>query len=130
MLLDLNSIRNAKKAPSQNVVDLFNSEEYSTKVIYKKEVIEGKTYVRGVFSSVKKGDSKDEIDQLENDKFYYSHNQSDPLVLGSNNKPKQNNLTLIAIVSILVSIELIKYFLHTLSHNDIESKKCQEVKKI
>jgi hypothetical protein len=130
MIIDLNSLRNAKKTNTQNVVDLFDSEEYSTKVLYKKEQIDGKTYIRGVFSSCKKGDSKDNIDSLENNQFYYSHNQSDPSVLETNKSTVNHGNTIsisIIIITILLTIELIKYLLHTLSHNDIEMNKCKEV---
>jgi hypothetical protein len=127
MLIDLKTIKNAKKAPTQNVVDLLHSEEYSTKVLYKKEQIDGKTYIRGVFSSVKKGSSKDKLDSLDDNQFYYSHNQSDPPVLSNDNYISTTKIIFIAIISIVISVELIKYFLHSLSHNDIEMSKCQEV---
>jgi hypothetical protein len=129
MLIDLNTIKNARKAPTQNVVDLFKSEEYSTKVLYKKEQLDGKTYIRGVFSSVKKGDSRDAIDTLEDNHFYYSHNQSEPPLLAKDSQIKTSltKTIFIAIISIVATIELIKYFLHSTSHNDIEMSKCQEV---
>jgi hypothetical protein len=77
MEINFTNIKGIKKVNTENVMNLFNSTEYSTEVLLKKEKVNGKTVIKGVLSSVKKNSKPDEFDEMDENHHYYSNNQKD-----------------------------------------------------
>jgi hypothetical protein len=141
MKIDLKDVKNIKTTNTKNVIDLLrNTEEYSTEVFLKKDIVNGKTVLRGVFSSVKKDNGKvdDFTSELDEGQFYYSHNVHD-LKLTYDDRVRtyknaaivDNNfdwkMFLFYSVLIVVLIELAKYFTYIRSENKLIADKCYEV---
>jgi hypothetical protein len=145
MNIDLKNVKNIKKIKTNNVIDLFeNNETYSTEVFFKKDIVNGKTVIRGVFSSKKKDNAIGDytINELEEGQFYYSNNDNDLKLTDDKRVITHKNaaavidnkidwkVILFYSASIIILIELSKYFTNIGLENKLIADKCYQVKYI
>jgi hypothetical protein len=132
MKIDLTNVKHIKTTKTKNVIGLIkNSNDYHTEMYLTKEIVDGKTFLRGVFSSLKKDNlKKDFSDEIEEGELYNANNQMD-IALQQDEAVKAGNnriryfLTYVIVIALIV--ELVKYFTYIWSEHKIESDKCYQV---
>jgi hypothetical protein len=135
-MVDVSGVKHIKPVEMKTAVDLLtNSEDYHTEMFYEKQIVNGKTYLRGVFSSLKKDSGKQDFtDDLQEGEVHYANNQVDMMlprerverVVNRQNSTLTQFLTYVTLIAF--AVELVKYFTYIWGDHKIESDKCHKVR--